>query len=594
MLKKIIMPSAGQTTDTATVTKICVSLGDKVERGQVVAEVETDKATLPVESFATGRICSVCVKEFEVIDAGTLLFTVGDDDDFAAANAAPAVSGTASASEASAASVASAADSGNEIKPCNDADNEDGSAPAVKVTGAPSAQKPSDSAEPVSSESAAPVSSESAAAGASPAMPSAKKLAAELGVRLDTVTPSNGSFIKPCDVRGAVPGHFSAPYVAAPAADFSALRGYISHITDVIGVPGASILIKREHEEVFFCQSGFSNREAGKPITRDAVYYMYSISKVVTCVAALQLFERGGFLLSEPVSDYLPEFKDIGYQRGGYVQPVGHPLLIKDLFTMSSGLTYNLSTANINDASEQTGGRCPTREMVRAFARSPLAFEPSTQWLYGLSHDVLAALVEVISGMRFSEYVKRNIFDPLGMTDSCYHIETVDKNRVATQYRFNDKTRTAVAVPLTNSYVLGPDYESGGAGMISTVDDISRFTDMLACGGIGVTGARILSPCTIELMRTNQLDGTRLDYYHRAFPNQQGYGYGLGVRTLLDRTAGALSPVGEFGWSGAGGAYLLADPQNRLSLFYVQHMLNGQGKITHPRLRNITYAALGL
>ena len=269
-------------------------------------------------------------------------------------------------------------------------------------------------------------------------------------------------------------------------------------------------------------------------------------------------------------------------------------MTICDLFTMSSGLNYNLATANLNDAAEATGKRCPTREMVKAMAKSPLTFDPSTQWLYGLSHDVLAAVVEVVSGMRFSEFVKKEIFEPLGMKDSCYHIEQVDKSRMAAQYRYNEKTKVANPIPLTNSYVLGPDYDSGGAGMISTLHDMSIFADMLACGGVGANGVRILAPCTVDLMRENQLDANRLDYFHRGFPQFRGYGYGLGVRTHIDRTAGSLAPLGEFGWAGAAGAYIGMDPKNQLSIFYVQHMLNSQERIIHPRLRNIVYAALGL
>lgn len=566
MIKKIIMPSAGQTTDTATVTQICVKVGDKIGRGHIVAEVETDKATLPVESFAAGYVCAIHVKEFDIIDAGALMFEIGDEADLEAS------------------------------KSGNTAEAETPAEPVSK------AEPETVEATPEASSTPAPVSEFVATAPievvktATPAMPSAKKLASELGVDLANVTASNGSFIKPSDVKAAASliARPAAPAIISAPADFSALRDYISYVTDVIGIPSAAVTVKRGHEQLYYCQSGVQDRATGEPLRSDALYYMYSCSKVVTCVAALKLLERGKFLLLDPVSDYLPEYADIEYSRGSYSQPVKHQLLIRDLFTMSSGMNYNLATANINDVAEATGGRCPTREIARAIAKSPLNFDPSTQFLYGLSHDVLAALVEVISGMRFSDFVKKEIFEPLGMYDSCYHIEQVDKARMAAQYRFNEKTRVAQPIPLTNSYVLGPDYDSGGAGMISTLRDMSIFADMLACGGIGETGARILSPATIDLMRENQLDAVRLDDFHRAFPQFRGYGYGLGVRTHIDRTAGSLAPLGEFGWAGAAGAYIGIDPKNQLSIFYVQHMLNSQERIVHPRIRNIVYASLGL
>lgn len=564
MLKKIIMPSAGQTTDTATVTQICVAVGDKIDRGHVVAEVETDKATLPVESFAAGYVCAIHVSEFEIIDAGALMFEIGDEADLEAAK-----SGNLPTPEAD--------------EPVAEADAEPAvvaAEPAPVVEAAPA---------PVV-EVAAPVAP---ATVATPAMPAAKKLAAELGVDLTRVTPANGSFIKAADVKAAA-ARVAAPAVISAPADFSALRDYITHVTEVIGVPSAAVVVKRGHEQLYYCQAGTQDRATGEPLRQDALYYMYSCSKVVTCVAALKLLERGQILLLDPVSDYLPEFADVEYMRGSYNQPVKHVMTICDLFTMSSGLNYNLATANLNDAAEATGKRCPTREMVKAMAKSPLTFDPSTQWLYGLSHDVLAAVVEVVSGMRFSEFVKKEIFEPLGMKDSCYHIEQVDKSRMAAQYRYNEKTKVANPIPLTNSYVLGPDYDSGGAGMISTLHDMSIFADMLACGGVGANGVRILAPCTVDLMRENQLDANRLDYFHRGFPQFRGYGYGLGVRTHIDRTAGSLAPLGEFGWAGAAGAYIGMDPKNQLSIFYVQHMLNSQERIIHPRLRNIVYAALGL
>ena len=377
-------------------------------------------------------------------------------------------------------------------------------------------------------------------------------------------------------------------------ADFSALRDYIHYVTEVIGVPSAAIVVKQGHEQLYYYQAGTQDRATGEPLRQNALYHMYSCSKVVTCVAALKLFEQGKFLLLDPVENYLPEFADTQYMKGSYPQPTKNILTVRDLFTMSSGLDYNLNTVHVNNVYEATDKRCPTREMVKAIAKSPLCFEPATQWMYGLSHDVLAAMVEVISGMRFSEFVKKEIFEPLGMKDSCYHIEEIDRSRMAAQYRYNEKTKVANPIPLTNSYVPGTEYDSGGAGMISSLHDMSIFADMLACGGVGANGVRILAPATVDLMRENQLDPTRLDYFHARFPHFRGYGYGLGVRTHIDRTAGSLSPLGEFGWAGAAGAYIGMDPQNQLSIFYVQHMLNSQERIIHPRLRNIVYAALGL
>lgn len=393
------------------------------------------------------------------------------------------------------------------------------------------------------------------------------------------------------------------PYSASPArvdailntaahADFSALRDYMRYLTDEVGVPSAAISIRCAHKEIFSFSTGFKDRESGEPITRDALYHMYSCSKVVTCVAALQLLERGHILLTDPVSDYLPEFADVRVGPDMHVPP--RPMNLGDLFNMSSGLDYNLLTPAIEEAVISTGRRSPTREIVRAIAKSPLLYDPGQGWSYGLSHDVLACVVEVVSGMRFSEYVKKNIFLPLGMVDSCYHIEEVDTSRMAAQYRYNETSKRVQRVGITNNYVPGPDYDAGGAGMISTLDDMAVFADALACDGIGQNGERILSPSTVSMMRENQLDAHRLDMYHERFPRFLGYGYGLGVRTHIDRTVGSVSPLGEFGWAGAAGAFLVSDTENAFSVFYAQHMLTSLERIIHPRLRNIIYSILAL
>ena len=259
---------------------------------------------------------------------------------------------------------------------------------------------------------------------------------------------------------------------------------------------------------------------------------------------------------------------------------------------MSAGLNYDLNTPFVRKVKEETGGRCPTREVARAIAQNPLSFEPGTHWQYSLCHDVLAALVEVVSGMRFSDYVKKNIFDPLGMTRSVYHMTPGSEDQFAVQYRYSDERHVAEPIELSASYVLGPDYDSGGAGVISCVEDFARFTDAMACGGIGETGEQIISQSAIDLMRANQLNETAMKDF--CWSQMAGYGYGLGVRTMIDRArGGALSPVGEFGWGGAAGSYVMIDPSNHLSVFYAQHMLNNKEPYVHPRLRNLTYSCLG-
>ena len=373
--------------------------------------------------------------------------------------------------------------------------------------------------------------------------------------------------------------------------NFQPLGDFIDSLIDR-GIPSADVIVQRDHETLYRHMAGWRDREAGEVLRGDELYFMYSCSKPITVTAAMQLYERGLFLLDDPVYEYLPEFRDMTVRRAdGSVSKAEKPMLVRQLFSMTAGLDYDLNTPALRAMREETGGRCPTREAVRALAKGPLSFEPGERWQYSLCHDVLACLVEVISGQRFADYVKANIFDPLGMTRSAYHMPEGSEGLFAAQYRYNEEKRVAQRVALAAEHVFGPDYDSGGAGIISCVADYAKFVDAMACGGVGATGEVVLSPAAIDLMRENQLGPAQMKDFN--WPQLVGYGYGLGVRTAIDRAAGGvMSPVGEFGWGGAAGAYVMIDPSNRLSVFYAQHMLNNMEPYVHPRIRNITYACL--
>lgn len=377
--------------------------------------------------------------------------------------------------------------------------------------------------------------------------------------------------------------------------NFSALTAFLDQLVDW-RIPGLDCAVFVKGKPVCRYQAGYADIEAARPVIAGDLYNLYSISKLFTCTAALQLFEQGRFLMTDPVADYLPEFKDLSVQSANDAGTVALTranagIRIRDLFTMSAGLTYNLDTPAIQAVKEKSQQRCPTREIIRAIAQTPLIFEPGTHWNYSLCHDVLGGLIEVISGRKFSDYLAENIFRPLEMRDTGFRVPGEENKRMASLYRFSEIKDKAVRIPLENSYKLGGEYESGGAGLISSVDDCIRFVDTLCRKGLSQKGERILASRTVDLMRTNHLDETQLKDFN--WIQMSGYGYGLGVRTLIDPTkAGSLSPVGEFGWGGAAGAYALIDPENELSVFYAQHLLNSQEPFIHPRIRNLVYRCL--
>lgn len=377
--------------------------------------------------------------------------------------------------------------------------------------------------------------------------------------------------------------------------DFERMRRFQEHLVNW-RIPGNDCMIRQGHKILYRYQAGFRDVESRLPMAGDELYFFWSGSKVITTSLALRLHEEGAFLMSDPLSRYLPEFGQMTVRRmvdgKEEIVPAKNPITVGHLFNMTAGLDYNFNTPAVVKARKDFDGRCPTREIVRAIAKSPLSFEPGEHWQYSLCHDVLGGLVEVLAGKRLRDYAREVLFDPLGMTDTTYNLPSADKmERLATQYNFRDDLGTYVHTNNTCGHILGPDYDSGGAGIVSTCEDYMKFADTLACGGTSENGYRYLSPHTIRLWRTNTLSETqRRDFNWEQF---RGYGYGFGVRTLMDSVEGSsLSPVGEFGWGGAAGMQVIIDPDNRLSLVYMQHMLNSQEVYLFPRLRNVLYGCM--
>ncbi len=378
--------------------------------------------------------------------------------------------------------------------------------------------------------------------------------------------------------------------------NFDRLEQYQDWLCNEWRIPGNTCICHVNGTEVYRHSAGYSDVESKTKMKGNELFNMYSISKTVTTLAALQLLERGLFELNEGLDRYLPEFHDVkvkitNSEGTEEIRKAEKWIRIRDLFQMTSGYDYTTDNEYIR-ARQSAPGIITTREMSKALGETPLCFEPGDRWMYGMSHDILAALVEVISGERFSTYVKKNIFGPAGMNNSYFHLpEDEIESRMASQYRFDDDSGKALKISKKNNFIFGDEYDSGGAGIISTAEDMARYADILARGGVTKDGHRLISRATIDLWRHNTLD----ERQRRTFDWSplEGYGYGLGVRTHLDPSkSGSLTPLGEFGWSGAAGGYILVDPDNGISMFYVHHMLNNQEWYTTPRLRNLLYACL--
>lgn len=388
--------------------------------------------------------------------------------------------------------------------------------------------------------------------------------------------------------------------------DFSRLTAYLQTLNEKYGVRGLDLKITKGHQEVCRRMVGTSDYGGTRPVSARDLYNVYSASKVITMTAVMQLVEQGKLGLDDELERYLPEFAQMQYATdfkfGGFpfawptgrspLAPAKNKMLIHDLMSMTAGMSYDVASEPIRRVVEQTNGEATTRQIVAAMANMPLLCEPGTRYSYALGHDVLAAVVEVVSGLTFGAYMKKYVFEPLRITDMFYQVPEREKHRLSAQYAKAPGTGE-IRPDHSMIYRITKNYESGGAGLCTTVDEYSKVLEALANGGVGRTGRQILKPESIAEMSRNRLTDVELADFSRT--GKVGYGYGLGVRTLIDG-AKARSPVGEFGWDGAAGAFALVDPVNHIGIFYTHEilgMLEAYSEI-HPTIRDLAYEAMGL
>lgn len=322
-----------------------------------------------------------------------------------------------------------------------------------------------------------------------------------------------------------------------------------------LGLPGIDFLVYRDGKEFFRYMGGYSDVENGIPMQGNERFRLFSCTKPITVTAAMQLWEQGKFSLDDPVSKYLSAFSDLTVMTETGTKKAENPMLIRHLFTMTAGFSYNYNSPQLKKLLEENPAPT-TRQVADALARETLLFEPGDRFNYSLCHDVLGALIEELSGESLQDYVKNHIFDPLGMERSTYHIPEEEKPTVAALYKFDQETQTRMRIPLPSR--LGPNFVSGGSDCISTTSDYMKFAEALR------TGERLLKRQTIELMTTNQLSEHQIRTFTLPTMN-----YGLGMWTPKP---GQLRQ--DFGWGGAAGALLGVDPGRDLSMVIMQHAQN--------------------
>ncbi|MBQ8551667.1 MAG: beta-lactamase family protein [Clostridia bacterium] len=394
--------------------------------------------------------------------------------------------------------------------------------------------------------------------------------------------------------------------------DFSNLKAFLDHMA-ANRTPGCAVAVMLDGKLVYKYAAGVSDLDAKAPMTGEEYFNIYSCSKVTTVTAGAQLVEKGILDLNDPLYDYIPEYRQMYVKtKDGDIIKAKNPIKVGDLFSMTAGFNYNWNAPSIKKLREEKNNLHTTADFVRALANEPLDFEPGTHWRYSLCHDALGGLISIVTGKPFGEYVKENIFDPLGMTESVYHHTPEVEARMASQYKFVTDDPAQLGLSIVEAQIRGsgnvghfenvgiaissghggyPAFESGGAGITTTVGDYVKLMAALSRGGLGANGERILASKTVELIKTNRLSDDLLRDFN--WRHLRGYGYGLGMRTHISRGgSGSLSPLGEFGWGGAAGANVLMDTESKLGLFFVQHTLNPREEWYQPRLRNVVYSCL--
>ena len=357
------------------------------------------------------------------------------------------------------------------------------------------------------------------------------------------------------------------------------------------GFPMTDLIVTYKGETVYRHMSGHSDAALTKPTTDKDIYWIFSNTKVMTCIAAMRLVEEGKIALDDKLSKYIPEYEKMFIRNlDGSIVPAKNEITILHLFTMTAGLDYNLNSPPVKAAREANGS---TLDIVKAMAKMPLGFEPGTRYRYSLCHDVLAAVVEVASGMRFSEYADKYIFKPLGMNDTGFRPTEEQRARISAMYNYHGGLNKAILTDCTNVYALSPEYDSGGAGLFSTVEDYAKMLTAVALGGTAKNGYRLLNPETVEMMGKNFLcDDARKDF---SGTRCNGYGWGLCGRAHVDPVVSfSKSSVGEFGWDGAAGALSVMDPTKQIAIYLGTHVKGCQyiyHKI-HPMVINMVIEAI--
>ena len=366
-------------------------------------------------------------------------------------------------------------------------------------------------------------------------------------------------------------------------------------------LPGTITLVARRGKIVHLSCQGKMDIEADKSMEDDTLFRIYSMSKPVTTTALMMLYEDGRFQLDDPVSRFIPAFRELQvYSADGRHTAPARPMTIRDLLTHTSGLTYGFMNSTPVDAMYRQQGveqSANLAEMVSKLAGIPLLFSPGSRWSYSVATDVCGHLVELIADTPFDEFLEEQIFAPLGMTDTGFVVPEDKVHRFAANYdRTSDNGMRLIDSPEASPYLQDRGLHSGGGGLVSTIHDYYKFASMLLNQGEHA-GTRILGRKTVELMTSNHLpnngDLTSMGQAVFSETPYDGIGFGLGFSVMLDpATAQILGSPGEFAWGGAASTYFFVDPKEDMLVIFMTQLMPSSSYPIRREMRVLAYQSI--
>ncbi len=392
-------------------------------------------------------------------------------------------------------------------------------------------------------------------------------------------------------------------------ADFARLDAALREFAEK-SVPGCACAVAQDGKLLYEGYYGFADLERKLPVTPGSIYRQASMTKLVTYTILMMLYEQGKIRMEQPLSDFFPEWVHKnklvrGADGSLHEEPLARPITVRDATIMSCGMPYCFGPAApdsknpvllaMSKAMEPVWakGHYRVREAIRALAPVPVAFDPGTHWMYGFGSELIGGVVEELTGMPLYMAMRHYIFEPLEMRDTDTLFRDDLESRLVRAYAVTDSGFRAFPDSFDRSQRPGEENEDGKPSIMTNVRDFSKFLQMWACGGV-FEGKRLMREDTLAFMRTNCLSDEALHEFQTENGGYNaGYGYGLGVRTLIGRCPGEASGhPGSFGWTGGFGTWCEADPVSHVSIVYMHNMSPNQELYHHHKVRETAYACL--